>query len=40
MPLNKLQSRFLPFDLIKTGAVLTVDDEVVPDPNDMKLGFK
>ncbi|VDM16476.1 unnamed protein product [Hydatigera taeniaeformis] len=39
VPLNKLQSRFLPFDLIKTDAVLTVDDEVVPDLSAMKLGF-
>ncbi|KAL5108793.1 Exostosin-like 3 [Taenia crassiceps] len=39
VPLNKLQSRFLPFDLIKTDAVLTVDDEVVPEPSAMELGF-
>lgn len=40
VPLNKLQSRFLPFDLIKTDAVLTVDDEVVPEPKAVGLGFR
>ncbi|VDK24822.1 unnamed protein product [Taenia asiatica] len=40
VPSNKLQSRFLPFDLIKTNAVLSVDDEVVPDPKSIDLGFR
>ncbi|VDD75253.1 unnamed protein product [Mesocestoides corti] len=39
VPLNKLQSRFLPFDIIKTDAVLTLDDEVVPDGKSTRAGF-
>ncbi|KAL5968944.1 Exostosin-like 3, partial [Taenia solium] len=40
VPSNKLQSRFLPFDLIKTDAVLSVDDDVVPEPKAIDLGFR
>ncbi|VDN96956.1 unnamed protein product [Rodentolepis nana] len=39
-PVNKLQNRFLPFDLIKTDCVLTVDDEVIPDPKALETGFR
>ncbi len=39
-PLNKLQSRFLPFDLIQTEAVITLDDEVVPESKSAESGFK
>ncbi|KAM3171037.1 hypothetical protein ACTXT7_017408, partial [Hymenolepis weldensis] len=39
MPVNKLQNRFLPLDLIKTDCILTVDDEVIPDPKSLEVGF-
>ncbi|KAM7533198.1 hypothetical protein Aperf_G00000127425 [Anoplocephala perfoliata] len=37
---NSLQNRFLPFDLIRTDAVLTVDDEVIPEPKALENGFE